>query len=82
MAQKTEFKEGDKIIASLKAMSDPKKAGKLANRTGLSPEELVQPMHVIHARGGQAAIKHPLLEKAFTAHVKFFERVPAAAHPQ
>lgn len=79
MMQKSEFAEGDAVVASEKTLSSPKMAAQLMRRTCLTAEELKSgQMKIIATRDGQAEISHDRLEKPFVVHTKFLARASAA----
>jgi hypothetical protein len=74
-----EFKPGDQVIACPTTMACPKKSSKLMSRTGLSSDELKQPMHVIRANDdGQIHVKHSKIKQPFIVHKKYMAPMSVA----
>ncbi|MBP6948846.1 MAG: hypothetical protein KBC41_03190 [Candidatus Pacebacteria bacterium] len=70
--KKIDFKIDDHVIVHPGIMSDPDKAKKITNRTGLTGEELSEPMRVIHTTEDQQIhIKHKKLKRTLIVHSKF-----------
>lgn len=78
--KKIEFKTGDHVIACPVIMSESEKAKKIMNRTGLTKEELAEPMRVIHTTEDQQIhIKHKKLKRTLIVHSKFMTQAPAVS---